>query len=383
MVTFCRLYADDSSLQHSSNNLRSIETCLNSDLTKLQAWSEKWLLKFNPSKTKALFFTRNRDPEYPKLNFQQCQLQFVDQHKHLGIIFSPDLSWSHYIDTILANANKKLGIMKKYKFKINRNTLSLMYKSFIRPQLEYASEVWGTCLNQNESEKLEKLQLNAARIVTGLTLLASRESLYLETGWEPLNQRRKLTRLKTMYKVDKQLTPNYLRDIFPSKFSSYNTRNTLNYSVPKCKLQLYKHSFVPTVINEWNSLPENIKTSESIVTFMNKVKTKQNSPPVYFACGIRRLNILHTRLRHNCILNKDLFRCNIINSPLCTCGKIEDEYHYFFTCPRYKDARNVLFNNIFKINNLHIVNTHVLLWGDNSILVFLIINIYFQLYKYI
>jgi hypothetical protein len=107
-----------------------------------------------------------------------------------------------------------------------------MYTSFIRPQLEYASEVWGTCLNQNESEKLEELQFNAARIVTGLTLLASMESLYLETGWEPLNHRKKLTRLKTMYKVDKQLTPNYLRDIFPSKFSSYNTRNTLNYSVP-------------------------------------------------------------------------------------------------------------------------------------------------------
>jgi hypothetical protein len=220
-----------------------------------------------------------------------------------------------------------------------------MYTSFIRPQLEYASAVWGTCLNQNESKKLEKLK--AARIVTGLTLLASRESLYLETGWEPLNHRRKLTRLKTLYKVDKQLTPKYLQNIFPSTFSSYNTRNTLNYSVPKRKLQIYKHSFVPTVINEWKSLPENIKTSESVGSFINKVKTIQNSPPVYFVCGNRRLNILHTRLGHNCILNKDLFRCNIINSPLCTCGKIEDEYHHFFTCPRYKDARNVLFDNIF------------------------------------
>ena len=190
----------------------------------------------------------------------------------------------------------------------------------------------------------------------------------METGWEPLNHRRKLKRLKTMYKVDKHLIPNYLSDIFPCKTSSYNTRNTLNYNVPKCKLQTYKNSFVPTVINEWNSLPTDIKTSESIGSFMKKVNnTKQNSPPVYFACGNRRLNILHTRLRHNCILNKDLFRCNIINSPLCTCGKIEDEYHYFFTCPRYNVARNVLFNNIFSIDKLHIVNTHVLLWGDNSI----------------
>ena len=82
------------------------------------------------------------------------------------------------------------------------------------------------------------------------------------------------------------------------------------------------------------------------------------------------------------LTNKDLFRCNIINSPLCTCGKIEDEYHYFFTCPRYNVARNVLFNNIFSIDKLHIVNTHVLLWGDNSIIVFLKTNIYSQQYKH-
>jgi rubredoxin len=73
---------------------------------------------------------------------------------------------------------------------------------------------------------------------------------------------------------------------------------------------------------------------ESTGDFMNKVKNKTEiSPPVNFACGNCRLNIFHTRLRHKCILNKDLFRCSIINS--CTSGKTEDEYFYFFTCPKY------------------------------------------------
>jgi hypothetical protein len=65
-----------------------------------------------------------------------------------------------------------------------------MYTSFIRPLLEYASEVWGTCTTENEYEKLEKLQLSAARIiVTGLNLLASRDTLYFKTDWEPLTYR--------------------------------------------------------------------------------------------------------------------------------------------------------------------------------------------------
>lgn len=47
----------------------------------------------------------------------------------------------------------------------------------------------------------------------------------------------------------------------------------------------------------------------------------------------------------------DLFRCDIINSQLCWCGKLEDTYYYFFTCKKYKEARNVLLNEIFNIVN--------------------------------
>lgn len=68
-----------------------------------------------------------------------------------------------------------------------------------------------------------------------------------------------------------------------------------------------------------------------------------------------------------CIWKKDLYRCKIIDSPLCSCGKVEDACRYFFSCAKYNIPRNDLFNVIFRIENLHIIDTHVLLWGDNSI----------------
>lgn len=79
------------------------------------------------------------------------------------------------------------------------------------------------------------------------------------------------------------------------------------------------------------------------------------------------MNSIHTKLRHNCALISDLFRCSIINNPLCSCVKLEDTHHYFFTFNKYKEARNVLPNEIFHIVNLNMVNTHILLWGDSSI----------------
>jgi hypothetical protein len=51
--------------------------------------------------------------------------------------------------------------------------------------------VWdGTGCYERDNEKFEKIQLEAARIVTGVTKFASKDSLYFETGWETLANRR-------------------------------------------------------------------------------------------------------------------------------------------------------------------------------------------------
>jgi hypothetical protein len=58
---------------------------------------------------------------------------------------------------------------------IDPQALSNMYLTFIRPVLEYACEVWHGCY-ERDIEKLEKIQLEATRIVTGLTKFASKKT---------------------------------------------------------------------------------------------------------------------------------------------------------------------------------------------------------------
>ena len=55
--------------------------------------------------------------------------------------------------------------------------------TFIRLLLEYSCVVWDNC-TVVDADRLEQLQLEAARIVTGLTSYATLHSLYAETGWE-------------------------------------------------------------------------------------------------------------------------------------------------------------------------------------------------------
>jgi hypothetical protein len=67
------------------------------------------------------------------------------------------------------------------KFILKREILEKIYLTFIRPLLESSCEVWDNC-SQTDNDRLETLQLEAARIVTGLTIYSSRESLYQENG---------------------------------------------------------------------------------------------------------------------------------------------------------------------------------------------------------
>ena len=87
-------------------------------------------------------------------------------------------------------------VLRKLKLILKREILEKIYLTFIRSLLEYSCEVWDNC-SQTDNDRLETLQLEAARIVTGLTVYSSRDSLYQETGWENLSSRRE--RRKNMY----------------------------------------------------------------------------------------------------------------------------------------------------------------------------------------
>jgi hypothetical protein len=82
-------------------------------------------------------------------------------------------------------SNRLINVLRKLTFTLSKQTLSNIYLTFIRPTLEYACEVWDGCF-EREIEKLENVQLESARIVTGLNKFASRDSLYYETGWEKI-----------------------------------------------------------------------------------------------------------------------------------------------------------------------------------------------------
>ena len=64
--------------------------------------------------------------------------------------------------------------MRKLKYSISRNAINQMYMSFLLPVVEYALVVWDGCSEQ-DSQTLQKIQNEAARLVTGFTICVTRK----------------------------------------------------------------------------------------------------------------------------------------------------------------------------------------------------------------
>jgi hypothetical protein len=126
-------------------------------------------MSFNPDKTEIMVFSNTDDGYNFNVSLNGNNIPITTNHKHLGVTLSSDAKWNIHIENIL-NVSRHLGILRKLKYRfISRQNLEKLYLVYIRPILEYACEIWDNC-GVSYSTKLEKLQLDAARIVTGLPI---------------------------------------------------------------------------------------------------------------------------------------------------------------------------------------------------------------------
>ena len=355
-----RLFADDTSLFIEVDDPTVSALALNDDLEALNKWSAKWHVDFSPPKTEEVLISNKRvKVNHPPLFLGGEQIKRVPHHKHLGLIIATDLSWREQIKEICDKANRRLGIMRSLKYKLDRLSLERIYMGFIRPLLEYGDIIWdspGDLLHP-----LETIQLNAARIVIGATARSRTKGLYKETGWEPLSKRREHHRLTLLYKILNGKAPDYLVDLVPGLIQQrtrYLLRNRDHIDPPPARLNVLANSFFPHTIRVWNELDRAVKNLPSVSAF--KAHHARGLPirnTLYYYGG-RLEAAIHARMRiGNSPLKADL--CNtlhVIASPECPCGtgETEDAKHFFYKCHLFEEFRTQLKDDLlpYVINNV-------------------------------
>ena len=111
--------------------------------------------------------------------------------------------------------------MKKPSLILSRTTLLTIYKSFVRPNIDYADIIYYKPFHESFKKKLETVQYRVAFVIRGAFKSTSRDRLYKELGLESLAQRRWSQKLVFFHKILDFLAPSYVNNR-PKPF--YQTR---------------------------------------------------------------------------------------------------------------------------------------------------------------
>ena len=141
-----RFFADDTMLFSIIKNPAITANDLNQDLETIRRGAYKWKLEFNPDRTKQatelLFSHKIKAPIHPTLYFNGDPVTKVDKHKHLGLILDSKLSFKSHINEKIVKAKKIIGMIKHLSKYLPIKSLIVLYKSLIRPHINYCSVIY-------------------------------------------------------------------------------------------------------------------------------------------------------------------------------------------------------------------------------------------------
>ena len=206
-------------------------------------------MELNINKCSVLSITLKSNYIFHDYNILGATLKRVTNHDYLGVTISSDLNWLRHVTKISNKASRTLGLLKRTLSPCSQNVKSIAYKMLVRPQLEYASEVWSP-YTMKCIKKIEQIQRNSCRFIfheyhrdTDTSLLINRLNL------DSLYARRLIQQATMFYKIHYSLV-----DICPPSYIQHanHISSRIDHPLKYCnknplQINAYKYSFFPAV----------------------------------------------------------------------------------------------------------------------------------------
>lgn len=259
------LFADVCVIHRQITNNDDVQI-LQSDIDSISDWCALWKMKLNIKKCKSMRISRvNTTP--PEYSLNNVGLEVVFSYKYLGVIVSSNLSWKPHIDYVVSNANRSLGYIRR-NFKYSPSSLKLvLYKTLVRPKLEYAASVWHPGI-ASLTDELEAVQNRSCRfILSSYHRTSSVTTMKATLSLPLLEHRRQISRLCLFHKI---YHSNFIlkgRLLSNPSYMSTRVDHRFKVGVPSCHTKCFHDSFVPSTSVCWNQLPRAVAEILDVVAF--------------------------------------------------------------------------------------------------------------------
>lgn len=263
MICNVSLFADDTKIfcDPSINHGGLME-----DLATLKTWTDKWLIKLNVSKCSVLHIGGSN----PQLRYfiGNTELKAVERQNDLGITMTSDLKWAEHVNRVVKKVNSIVYLLKRSFRYITKETFLIIYKTYIRPVLEFAAAVWCPYFVK-DIDLLERAQRRATKLPQCLRGKTYEERLE-QLGLTTLIARRQRGDLIETFKIMQHY---YDADLsfFVRSHDNRLRGHSLKLTTERCNRLCRKNFLSNRVVSAWNNLPENVVTATSVNSFKNQL----------------------------------------------------------------------------------------------------------------
>lgn len=282
----CHFYADDSQLYLAFNTVGINDqdvTCpsiikVERSIENARVWMQNNKLKLNENKTEVILFgTKKRINNLTNIRIRIGDVTITPTTvvKNLGVYYDQQLSMEQQIRAICRNVHMHLRNISRIRRYLSREACQLLVHALAISRIDYANSLL-TGITSDRLKRLQKLQNVCARIVTRTPMVAHITPILKELHWLPVKARIDFKVLVLAYRALTGLSPPYITEML----SIYKPVRPLRsgYKMLLCKpatttTTFGSRTFAHTATSLWNTLPQSIKSADTLETFRSRLKT--------------------------------------------------------------------------------------------------------------
>ena len=281
IVLFCFLlkFADDTKMAKAIKSQQDSHL-FQKDIDNICKWAKDWAMEFNEQKCKIMHIGRSNPKN--KYSMNGVELSATEEERDLGIWTDSSLKPGLQCSKAATNANQMLGIILKSFHYRTKQTLIPLYKTLVRPKLEFAASAWNPWYEKDIAclEKVQKRLIRSLSNVRGQTY----EEKIEDAGLTTLEDRRKrgdlIETFKTLRGINNVDKSDWFQ-IIANDGTQRSTRSNTNIQGEgeevrsgvlfreRARTDIRKNSFRLRVGRVWNDLPDEIRDAKSTNSFKN------------------------------------------------------------------------------------------------------------------
>ncbi len=211
----------------------------------------------------------------PDISAHRLQPPVIAQVKNLGVILDSNLSFENHISNVTKTAFFHLRNISKLRNMLSVSDAEKLVHAFMTSRLDYCNALLGGC-PASSINKLQIVQNAAARVLTRSRKYDHITPILQSLHWLPIKFRISYKILLLAYKALNDLAPAYLTNLL-SRYNptrSLRSQNSGLLVVPRiAKSTKGGRTFSYLAPKLWNSLPENVRGSDTLSLFKSRLKT--------------------------------------------------------------------------------------------------------------